>query len=196
MVTEEMPSADKVVDMLFNKFLHKLRIDGPSGTVLDNLPPDEIGDRYESEFRIVKLNQKNRSEIHTNKYDFTRPPVLVGIHIEHSQMTTTTAAPPVLTTVMNTLRPMMSTTLPTTSESSLLDILAISKFEHEGEDFLDDYNDSYGDNDYAIDVLQYKRRTKNAQATIKKFMHDSNSVSDPIGKVYTRWSKWTKCSAK
>lgn len=205
---EDGTSADKVVskfDMILNKFIHKL---GGDATAVAAASPDEM-DHHESEFRIVKINQKKKPEIQANKYDFAQPVMLGILHIENPPITTpspaalpttTTTALPTTTTTAPVM-PVSNNSSPAGSESNLLDIFAISKFEHEEEDFLEDYNDDYGDNDYAMDVdtklVYFKRKMKNAQKKYAQSPPATNFVSDPLGRgVYTRWSKWTKCSAK
>lgn len=160
-------------DVDVNKFIHKLR--------------GETGDQMnESEFQIIKINHK-KPEIQTNKLEFARPVVNL-IQIE-------TPAP-----ILDHLSSSSSTRNESDTwdpEGPLLGILINSKLDPDLEDF-----DEYSDNDYPMmdvdsKLIHVRRKYKNGPT--RKYPALNNVVADPTGqsyRVYTRWSKWSKCSGK
>lgn len=157
-------------DLILNKFNPKLRRDTSDQQQMDD-----------SEFHIIKINHKKmaqqRPEIRGNKLDFARPALAVQIINDVDRNVSESDG-------------WVDVEPPTSLYGSL------------DNNELDDDNYMEADSDYQADdgAGQGKRRYKNGGGqTIKKYTPMvAMAVADPKGayRVYTRWSKWTKCSGK
>lgn len=160
---------------------------------------------HESEFQIIKINHKkapSSPETRANKFDFARP-VTTAIQI-----------------IETTIRPPIINGSSSSAAAAAIDG-GIDGFDAEptfpslfGAMTLDNGNNDESDNDYADNNDDYpttgivhfhRRKYKNGPMMSKKYAPMNNFVtnaataeSSPKGayRVYTRWSKWSKCSGK
>lgn len=185
-------------DWILNKFAPKLPRDTAAGDHHRQHHPHRQTD--DSELHIIKINHKKivqqQPETLANKLNFARPVLAVQIIADHNNSTSSMA------------------TMPESDGLASLFGGPLILDNNELPDNDDDDNENYTDADYQADdgsdarqrqSSGNRRKYKNGQ-TIKKYTPlgavaattTTVGAADPKGayRVYTRWSKWSKCSGK
>lgn len=179
-------------DWMSNKFAPKLLRDTAAGDQHHHHPQTD-----DSELHIIKINHKKivqQPETLGNKLNFARPVLAVQIIPDDH----------------NNNHSLMATNNESDGSAALFGDPPILDNNELPDNNDDDDNDNYTDADYQADdgseatqgQWGNRRKYKNGQA-IKKYTPmgattTTAGAADPKGayRVYTRWSKWSKCSGK